>query len=625
MDDALHARALPPRQHDGAAYEVGVHIADVSHFVTQGSMLDGEAASRCTSVYLSDRRLDMLPGVLSGNLCSLLSNVDRLAVSVVWRLDSDLEVISAWFGRTIIRSRYKLHYQQAQDVLDGSTEPTPAPGTDEIAPQDLARVKESLEVGRRRQPRADALTCAHVNFRVTSALLPWPFVPCPLAHSICVPSMLPLHAFHGHSFPALWLIRSAFLPYGQSVWSPIPQILARVAGKARARRVQEGALELASAEMRFELNGPDKTPLGVQSKKEIPMMGVVAEMMILANSWVARRIHAAFPTCALLRRHAPPRERSLEEIKEVLGPAGALIDGSSGAALQRSIDRACEAVGGETHPAAVLVRALVTRAMSEALYFSTGDASDGISHFGLALEHYTHFTSPIRRYADVVVHRQLLRAVGQDDATPEWRTRGLQSPAATAEGGSGTRGEGQPGGRAPAAVMPHKDLAEAADAMNARHRESKRASKECSELFLLVLLRDKPMVEPAVVCGVRSEGVVVFVPKFHIKAAVALRLRDGSIRLPERGLGEPQDAPAGTRAEGDPLGGLFSVVGPGGEPVATLRLMEEVWVRLGAHADRTHGPMLRVTILDEDHPDVLAVRAERVGLSEEPVAKVDFR
>ena len=155
VDDALHARALGPGQPDGAAFEVGVHIADVSHFVKPGSALDGEAASRCTSVYLSDRRLDMLPGVLSGNLCSLLSNVDRLAASVVWRLDRDLEPVAVWFGRTIIRSRYKLHYQQAQDVLDGSLEPTPAPGTDTVPREELPRLRESLEVsgGRGKLPK----------------------------------------------------------------------------------------------------------------------------------------------------------------------------------------------------------------------------------------------------------------------------------------------------------------------------------------------------------------------------------------------------------------------------------------------------------------------------------------
>lgn len=415
----------------------------------------------------------------------------------------------------------------------------------------------------------------------------------------------------------------------QLVCPRLPQILARLSSKLRARRVADGALELASAEMRFELHGPDRLPNEVTTKREIPMMGVVAEMMILANCWVARRIHAAFPTCALLRRHAPPRDSALAAVRDALGPLGADLDGSTNAALQRSLDEACARLGGDGAPAAVLVRALATRAMSEAQYCSTGDAAaaeaGGFGHFGLALSHYTHFTSPIRRYADVVAHRQLMRAVGQDDASPRW--------VAAAEAGhvlcprDANAGAGPSAGAKPAPpppVLGHADLSAAADAMNARHREAKRASKECADLFLLALLHERPLTEPAVVVSLRERGVVVFVPRFHIRATVTLRRRDGQVVGPENAAGDAP--PAGLALRGSPAEGRLAVVDEAVGRVWTFTPLQHVWVRLSTRADRAHGPTLQTALLDDTHPDVRAALSERPGAANEaPLARVDFR
>ena len=180
--------------------EVGVHIADVSHFVVPGGALDGEGAARCTSYYLADRRLDMLPAVLSGNLCSLLSHVDRLAVSVIWLLDPEhaYEIKSVWFGRTIIRSRYKLHYQQAQDIHD-------------LSETDLRSGDDDDD---------------HLS-RVLAAM-----------QSNGVPGMDEVLA---EDVPVLW----TSIHY-----------LADLTRHLRKRREEAGALTLASAEMRFELHGP---------------------------------------------------------------------------------------------------------------------------------------------------------------------------------------------------------------------------------------------------------------------------------------------------------------------------------------------------------------------------------
>ena len=119
MDDTLSIRPLT-----NGNVELGVHIADVTHFLRPGTLTDLEARRRATTVYLADRRYDMLPAVLSGDVCSLLGQVDRYAVSVLWELDpKSHEVISVWYGRTVIRSSFKLFYEAAQDVIDGVKTP----------------------------------------------------------------------------------------------------------------------------------------------------------------------------------------------------------------------------------------------------------------------------------------------------------------------------------------------------------------------------------------------------------------------------------------------------------------------------------------------------------------------
>jgi exosome complex exonuclease DIS3/RRP44 len=121
IDDALHCINLP-----NGNYQVGVHIADVSHFVKAGTEIDKEAARRCTTVYMVDRRTDMLPGLLTETLCSLISDVDRMAFSVIWEIDSTtFEVVSAKFGKSCIRSRASLNYYKAQEMIDDKSDKTP--------------------------------------------------------------------------------------------------------------------------------------------------------------------------------------------------------------------------------------------------------------------------------------------------------------------------------------------------------------------------------------------------------------------------------------------------------------------------------------------------------------------
>ncbi|GLI59064.1 hypothetical protein VaNZ11_000895, partial [Volvox africanus] len=571
VDDAMHVRFLPPapagRQRENThasdkrgdreeageeageegreeaeegeqqRVEVGVHIADVSWFVAAGGMLDGEARDRCTSVYLVDRRLDMLPGLLSEQLCSLRQGVERLAVSVIWTLrrrrrqqlgkragrggegagcgggvdtgseepeeyEYEYDVEDVWYGRTVIQSRHQLHYKQAQDILDGRS--------------------ASLE---------DALPSEHVA-----------------------------------------VLRRSF------------RVLDELTSQLRARRVASGALELASAELRFHVDPESGAPSQVESKQKIHMMDVVAEMMIAANSAVAERIATAFPGCALLRNHPPPRPQAFEEIRALLEPhtGGEQIDPTSNASLAAALERACAAAAASEPAAAMLIKSLATRAMSEAQYNSSGTTPPGTPlsyHYGLALQYYTHFTSPIRRYADVVVHRQLLAAVS-----------GAPPPQL------------------------HPDLAAAAAVMNTRHRQAKAAQKECSELYLLLLLHARPHVEKALVCSITPDRLELFVPRYHLRGAVALTDRKGRPRPPLR-PGQPD----GPDAEEDPFlaaerRGLRLITAPDeisiidtdtGTTVWRVRRGQPVSVRLSASDHRAHGPKLALRVLDQAHPEAL--------------------
>lgn len=526
VDDALSVHVLTEteRATSGGAFEIGVHIADVSYFVRPGSALDHEAQTRGTTVYLVDRRLDMLPGLLSENLASLLERQDRLAVSCVWTVDENLDVVDVWFGRTVIHSRHQMTYYQAQAIYDGQPPPLDS-GTKFSNDSDISNVREDL------------------------------------------------------------------------------QTLVAFANKTNAIRVAHGAVELESAELRFETDAQTKSPTELIQKTEVPMMRVVAELMILANSAAARTTHLAFPSCALLRRHAPPREDGFEELAKLAASKGFDLDCSSGEALNASLAR----IAATSDPAiTTLFKGLATRAMSEAQYVSSGSISateGGFGHYGLALTYYTHFTSPIRRYADIVVHRQLIAAVEALD--PKRRTS------------SGSN------------ALTRQPLDPLAEHLNERNRASKRAQSRCGEIYLLWLLREKPMVEHAVVHEIRDDGVMVFLPTFHIKAPVRLVDDDGNA-IEELRASEFVDAPKNSSSGSKWLQAAPSVGREGlklrrsgdtlevvrssdGVAVRSYALLQTVWVQMTCKHARAHGPKLELRLLDaEEH---VGARDARIALS----------
>jgi ribonuclease R len=325
----LHVFTIDPadaRDHDDALsvepagdglWEVGIHIADVSHYVERGNPLDLEALRRGTSVYLVDRVVPMLPHLLSSDVCSLRPDVDRTAVSLFVTLDGKGQARSHHFERTTIRSRHRLDYQQVQGVLAG--ERTIDPRTD----QDI-------------------------------------------------------------------------------------NTLAALARALRRIRVQRGSMDFDLPEARVIL-GSDGIPLDIQKVVQLESHRLIEDFMLLANETVAREGEKRSLPLPY-RVHESPAPDRAEELKRFLGTLGYPLPnrGLKGRDLQKVL----KAVEGK--PEAGLVSTVVLRAMARARY-----QSQNLGHFGLGAPSYTHFTSPIRRYPDLMVHRIVIRALIQGERIPE--------------------------------------------------------------------------------------------------------------------------------------------------------------------------------------------------------------
>lgn len=320
IDDALHCRRLP-----NGRLEVGVHIADVSHFIRPNNAMDREAASRGTTVYLVDKRIDMVPELLSSNLCSLRGGVERFAFSCVWEMDDEANVLERRFHKSVICSKRAMTYEEAQLVIDDAGQQT------ELA--------ESL-----RQ-------------------------------------------------------------------------LNRLAKIMKQRRIERGALVLASPEIRFQVDNETHEPLDVETKKIRDTNSMVEEFMLLANVSVAERIEAEFPECAMLRRHPEPAATNFEPLVKAAAAQGFAIETATGRQLACSLDAA---VRPDNVYFNTMLRILATRCMLQAVYFISGTVQQPeYHHYGLAAPIYTHFTSPIRRYADIIVHRLLAACIGADSTYAE--------------------------------------------------------------------------------------------------------------------------------------------------------------------------------------------------------------
>jgi exoribonuclease R len=403
-------------------YLVGVHIADVTYFVKADSPLDEDAKNRATTVYMVHRSIPMLPRLLSDNMCSLVPGEDRLAFSVTWRMDKEGNVLEEpWFGRTIIRSCVKMSYEAAQEMLDDRFTPPSA----EPAPAPDA--KPVIKRG---------------SIFVRDATAP--------EHRV------------------------------EDIIEDV-KVLNGMAESLRKRRFEDGSLTLDDAKMYFCLDD-DKMPIDVGVYVRTASHFLIEEFMLLANKSVAKRIHTAFPDRALLRRHPAPNDNKLAEFITMCNANSISFDTSSSKGFQRSL----LALNSLPNPdIASVVTRLAMKPMSVAKYTCTDEeAGDGAyKHYALAFDHYTHFTSPIRRYADVIVHRLL-------DAC----LQGVPAP------------------------LEKEDLAAICDNCNMRKTKADKAQDKCDLVFLCTLLKNHPPKDlEATVITVNSRSFEVYVPLYGVE------------------------------------------------------------------------------------------------------------
>lgn len=334
FDDAISIRKT-----DDGLWEVGVHIADVSHYVKEGSIIDKEAVKRATSVYLVDRTIPMLPERLCNFICSLRPNEEKLTYSVVFKLD-DKAVVKDWhLAHTVIKSDRRFTYEEVQKVLEDHKEASPE---DYKMPGDHA---------------------ADPNFNG--------------------PDVLPVEHF------ATELIT-----------------LNRLAKQLRARRFEHGSINFDRSEVRFDIDDKGK-PIGVYFKVAKDANKLVEEFMLLANRTVAESVGKQpknkKPKTLPYRVHDLPDQDKLINLSEFIVKFGyKLKPTGSKEEVAKGLNKLLTDIQGKKEQN--LIETVSLRAMMKARY-----STHNIGHYGLAFDYYTHFTSPIRRYPDVMVHRLLTR------------------------------------------------------------------------------------------------------------------------------------------------------------------------------------------------------------------------
>lgn len=329
FDDALSFKEL-----DNGNFEIGIHIADVSHYVKPGTILDEEAYNRATSVYLVDRVVPMLPEILSNNACSLRPNEEKLTFSAVFEINKKGEVKDQWFGRTVTYSDARFAYEEAQYIIET---------TGGEIPSDISLTGKIY----------------HVKDTIVSAILEM-------------------------------------------------ESIAKIMRKAR---MKHGAISFDKVEVKFELD-EDNQPTGVFFKTSKEANKLIEEFMLLANKKVAEFIGKKKPKQTFVYRcHDEPKDDKLAALKTLVAKFGHQLNLHDKKGVSKSLNKLLKDVQGTKEQN--LVDTLTIRTMSKA-YYSTKN----IGHYGLAFDFYSHFTSPIRRYPDVMTHRLLQQYLeGQSSAS----------------------------------------------------------------------------------------------------------------------------------------------------------------------------------------------------------------
>ncbi|KAJ8256088.1 hypothetical protein COCON_G00199520 [Conger conger] len=367
IDDALHCRDL-----ENGNLEIGVHIAD---------------------------RIDMVPELLSSNLCSLRSNVERFAFSCIWEMNQDAEIISTRFTKSVINSKASLTYAEAQMRIDD----------------------------------------AGMNDDITKSL----------------------------------------------------RGLNKLAKILKRKRIGKGALTLSSPEVRFHIDSETHDPIDLQTKELMETNSMVEEFMLLANISVAQKIYDEFSECALLRKHPAPPPSNYDILIKAAKSKDLDICTDTAKALADSLDVA--RVEGFSY-FNTLLRILATRCMMQAVYFCSGMDSD-FHHYGLASPIYTHFTSPIRRYSDIIVHRLLAVAIGADCTYPDLMDKHKQSALC--------------------------------NNLNYRHKMAQYAQRASVAFHTQLFFKNRGILnEDGFILFVRKNAIIILIPKFGLEGTVFFENKD---------------------------------------------------------------------------------------------------
>ncbi len=321
FDDALSFEKM-----DNGNYEIGIHIADVSHYLTPGNELDDEAYERATSVYLVDRVVPMLPEILSNNACSLRPNEEKYTFSAVFEINQKAEVVKQWFGRTVTYSDARFAYEEAQHIIENPKEET-------------------------------------------------------------------------HTIPANISITDKEYTVKPEIAAAILE-MDRLAKILRTKRMRAGAISFDKVEVKFILD-EKSNPEGVYFKESKDANKLIEEFMLLANRSVAEFIGKQEPKKTFVYRvHDEPDDEKIAALENIIKRFGYKLNTKDRRTTATSMNQLLKDVHGKKEQN--LIDTLAIRSMSKAMY-----TTHNIGHYGLAFDYYTHFTSPIRRYPDVMVHRLL--------------------------------------------------------------------------------------------------------------------------------------------------------------------------------------------------------------------------